>query len=580
MTTRTHRPDPAGAPDRRTSEPEAAVPPFGPLLHEGLDVIARLRPEAELTFASQGQSVTLADLAVRSRRAATRLTDLGLGAGDRIGVLCSNEPAFLVTVFAAARLGVAVCPLPLPTGLRDLDGYLARLRGIVRAARLRHVVVTEEMSAAGPLLVEHLPEVAQVPAGELDEAAAGPLPTDVTPEHELIIQFTSGSTAAPKGVQLSHRNVTACLKAIAAGIDIGRPGERAAIWLPLFHDMGLFATLTAVLSGTPGTIWSPTFFVKDPAGWLSQISAGRYTLCPLPNFAYDYLLREVPPERAADYDLSAWRVAFNGAEPIAPDSLQAFLDRFAPAGFRPGTMMPVYGLAEATLAVTFPPLGRPPRTDWVDRELLRRTGRAEPREAGSEGARGVVGLGYPVLGAEVRVAGPEGRPVGDRQVGEVQVRGASVTAGYLDLDGGLPQPFTADGWLRTGDLGYLADGELHLTGREKEVIIVRGDNYYPEDVEAAVRSDPGVHKRRCVAFADLQEDGERVVLVVETALTDPAERTELVARLRARVRATCGPVDTRVVLVEPKSIPRTSSGKLQRLASRALAVPPTGTATP
>jgi acyl-CoA synthetase (AMP-forming)/AMP-acid ligase II len=239
-------------------------------------------------------------------------------------------------------------------------------------------------------------------------------------------------------------------------------------------------------------------------------------------------------------------------------------------------MFPVYGLAEATLAVTFPPLGRAPRADWVDRELLAATGRAVPVGRGAAGARGVVGLGRAVSGMAVRVADPAtGAVGGDRGVGEVQARGAAVTSGYL---AGGEDLFTADGWLRTGDLGYLVAGELHLTGRIKDMMIVRGANYYPEDVESAARGATGVYKRRCVAFVagDGGGDGtgaERMVLVAETPVDDAGTRRRLASDLRGRVGAATGLAELEVHLLPPRSIPRTSSGKLRRQATRELVAP-------
>ncbi|EWM18996.1 acyltransferase [Kutzneria sp. 744] len=237
-----------------------------------------------------------------------------------------------------------------------------------------------------------------------------------------------------------------------------------------------------------------------------------------------------------------------------------------PAGFRPEAMLVVYGLAEATLAVTFPELGTRPVVDWVDRAALTGDRRARPVAAGAPGARGVVALGSPVKGLDVRIADPDDcRPLGERSLGEVQVRGRSVTTGYL---GATVQPFSADGWLRTGDLGYFAGGQLYVTGRSKEMLIVRGGNFYPEDIEAAARTDPGVHRRRCVAFVS-DDDGDGIIVLVAESLVDSGvERDELTGRLRERVKAVTGLDRLRVVLVGPHAIPRTSSGKLQRIASR------------
>jgi acyl-CoA synthetase (AMP-forming)/AMP-acid ligase II len=495
------------------------------------------------------------------------LARLGAGPGRRIGVLFGTEPDFLPALFGILRTGAAVCPLPLPTTARDLPAYLERLVGIVTAAGLTSVVVSDRLGELEAPLATAL----GVPLHHVAELAGAGGPDRSGPEDTAIVQFTSGSTAAPKGVVLPHRAVTAGLDAINQGAGMDRERDLGAVWLPLYHDMGLFGTLSAVVIGMPVDLWSPAWFIRHPDRWLAAVARGGHTVCPLPNFAYDQLVDAVPAADLAGLDLSRWRVAFNGAEMVSMESIEAFLAHTAPAGFRPEAMFPVYGLAEATLAVTFPPLGRPPRADWVDRERLAATGRAEPVGRDAPGARGVVGLGFPVPGMAVRVADPRtGGPRPEREVGEVQARGASVTTGYLGGGDGL---FTADGWLRTGDLGYLAGGELHLTGRIKDMMIVRGENHYPEDVESAARAATGVYKRRCVAFVAGGGDGtgpERMVLVAETAVADPGHRARLAADLRSRVGAATGLADLDVQLLPPRSIPRTSSGKLRRQATREL----------
>ncbi len=526
-------------------------------------------PTAAVGFPQDGARLTLAELAAGSVAVAGGLTRLGAGPGQRVGVLFGTEPDFLPALFGILRSGAAVCPLPLPTTSRDLPAYLDRLTGIVTAAGLTSVVVSGRLgeleAPLGAALGVPLRHVAEL-AGE--SGAPGPDRSD--PDGTAIVQFTSGSTAAPKGVVLPHRAVAAGLAAINQGGGMDRERDLGAVWLPLYHDMGLFGTLTALVIGMSVDLWSPAYFVRHPDRWLAAIAKGGHTICPLPNFAYDQLLDSVSAEDMAGLDLSRWRIAFNGAEMVSMESVEAFLAHTAPAGFRPETMFPVYGLAEATLAVTFPPLGRAPRADWVDRERLAATGRAEPVGRDAAGARGVVGLGFPVPGMAVRVADPEtggARP--EREVGEVQARGASVTTGYLHGGDGL---FTADGWLRTGDLGYLAAGELHLTGRIKDMMIVRGANHYPEDVESAARGATGVYKRRCVAFVagDSGAGADRMVLVAETSVSGPADRARLAADLRSRVGAATGLADLDVQLLPPRSIPRTSSGKLRRRATREL----------
>jgi acyl-CoA synthetase (AMP-forming)/AMP-acid ligase II len=546
-------------------------------LHGELDRTARSHPAQLVSFVSERVELRLDELCAQSRVMAHSLAASGVRRGDRVGLMLTNEPAFLVALVAVSRLGACACPLSLPTSGRD--GYPDKVQGILAAAEVRQVVVSRKLARLKSLLAQALAGVSQLPADELGDGEAGQFAeaselselselSEVSENDDLIVQFTSGSTSRPKGVRLRHTNLLAGLDAIRSGVDFGRPGDRAGVWLPLFHDMGLVGMLTAVLTGTPVSIWSPSSFVKDPAGWLREMSDGRHTACAMPNFAYDLLRQAVPAADVPGYDLSHWRVAFNGAEPIAADSVAAFLSHFAPAGFRPEAMLPVYGLAEATLAVAFPPLGRAPQVDWVDRATLAESALAMPGDPDSPGARPMVALGGPVRGIEIRIADTKnGGVLGERRVGEVQVHGAPVTPGYVGTD---EQPLTADGWLRTGDLGYLADGELYVTGRIKEMMIVRGANHYPEDIEALIRTDAEVYRRRCVAFIDGSDTAERIVLVAETTVDDADQRSRLAERLRAKVIAETGLDQLAVTLVGPNSIPRTSSGKLQRLASNRL----------
>ncbi|WP_307856418.1 AMP-binding protein [Catenulispora pinistramenti] len=539
----------------------------GRTLHGELDRTARSQPGQLVSFVNERVELRLDELCAQSRSMALVMAESGVRRGDRVGLMLANEPAFLISLVALSRLGACACPLSLPTSGRD--GYAEKVQGILAAAGVRQVVVSRKLARLKSLLAQALAGVSQLPADELAHGEAGEFP-EVSGDDDLIVQFTSGSTSRPKGVRLRQTNLLAGLDAIRLGVDLGRPGDRAGVWLPLFHDMGLVGMLAAVVTGIPVSIWSPSSFVKDPARWLREVSDGGHTACAMPNFAYDLLRQAVPADDVPGYDLSRWRVAFNGAEPIAADSVAAFLAHFEPAGFRPEAMLPVYGLAEATLAVAFPPLGREPKVDWVDRVTLAESALAVPRDSASSGARPVVALGGPVAGIEFRIADPKNDGVlGERRVGEVQVQGAPVTPGYV---GTQEQPLTVDGWLRTGDLGYLADGELHVTGRIKEMMIVRGVNYYPEDIEALIRADAEVYRRRCVAFIEGSEAAERIVLVAETTVDDDDERSRLRERLRAKVIAETGLEQLAVTLVGPNSIPRTSSGKLKRLESNRLVV--------
>ncbi|MQY17133.1 AMP-binding protein [Nocardia macrotermitis] len=535
-------------------------------LPEQLAAVAARHPEISATFWSLSRTLDYATLHREATAAAAALVRRGVGQGEPVGILCPNAPEFLIGLFAITAAGAAATPLPLPAGARQLQAYPDTLAAIVSAAGMRTVLVS-------PQFVTMIDALSDVPVEFVDtatlfaETADADLPL-VRPEDPAIVQFTSGSTAAPKGVRLTHRNVTAGLAAIRSGIDLSL-SDQGGFWLPLFHDMGLFGTLSAILRGIPAHIWSPTAFVKDPARWLREFTSSATTITAMPNFGYEALLAAVPPERAAGYDLRHWRIAFNGAEPISRDVVTAFCERFAPAGFDPAAMFAVYGMAEATLAVTFPPLGRAPLFDWVDRATLSDSGWAHHVSPETPGARAVAGVGAPVAGMRLRVVDPDaGIALPDGEVGEIRIRGDAVTGGYLTADPARTAELFADGWLRTGDLGYLRDGELFVTGRSKDMITVRGVNYYAQDVEAAVGDLGGIHRGRCTATTD-PDDADIIALIVETDYTGTAAH-DLVTAVEARVAARLGLAAVRVYLAAPRSIPRTSSGKPRRPAAREL----------
>lgn len=536
-----------------------------------LDEAAARHPERTVRFWGQGVTVSYRQLAAAARALAAALVAEGVRSGDPVGVLSPNAPEFFVSLFAVAAAGGAACPLPVPFGLRDVGGYGRRLAGIAEAAGMRLALSSPQLGPLAADLAATLPAVrfrtTGVPGpadgGPAIGAPAVPLPR-ATGRDPAIVQFTSGSTAQPKGVVLTHENVLAGLTAIAAGIELG-DGDSGGFWLPLFHDMGLFGVLTGMRAGIGMHVWSPTAFIKSPERWLREFQASGATITAMPNFGYGMLTAAVSPAKAAEFDLARWRIAFNGAEPVLAPTVADFAARFAPAGFRPEAMFPVYGMAEATLAVTFPPPGRAPVFDWVDRDALA-SGQAVPVAPGEPGGRAVAGVGRPVPGIELRVADPAtGAPAPDDAVGEIWIRGASVTSGYLPR-GTAELP---GGWLRTGDLAYQRDGEVYVTGRLKEMITVRGANYYPQDVELIAQGVPGVFRGNCAAVAGTARGGEEVLLIAETRLTGAAA-DQLSADLRRRVAAELGLAAVTVKLVAPRAIPKTSSGKTRRLASRDL----------
>ncbi|WP_054813857.1 AMP-binding protein [Nocardia arizonensis] len=539
-------------------------------LHGLLARVAVDHPLVHARFWSVDESLSYRELDRAARAMASELVRRGIRRGEPIGILCPNAPEFLISLFAVSAAGGAATPLPLPAGAAQAGAYPAKLAAITEAAAMGTIIVSHRFADLSAALID---------AVDVEMLDTGTFSADIDPGDEAlpeldgddaaIVQFTSGSTATPKGVRLTHRNVRTGLAAIRTGIELGLD-DQGGFWLPLFHDMGLFGTLSAILRGIPAHVWSPMSFVKDPARWLGEFAASGTTITAMPNFGYEALLAAVPAESVADYDLSRWRIAFNGAEPISHDVVTAFCERFAPAGFAASTMFGVYGMAEATLAVAFPPLGREPVFDWVDRAALSDEARAENVAPESPSARAVAGVGAAVADLELRVVDAErGVALPDGAVGEIQIRGGSVTAGYLTADpAAVAHLISADGWLNTGDLGYLRDGELYVTGRSKDMITVRGANYYAQDVEAAVRDVEGIYKGRCTAAAD-PTGADIIALIAESEHTgDDAER--LSRDIRARVAAELGLAAVEVHIVAPRSIPRTSSGKLQRLAARDL----------
>ena len=530
-----------------------------------LDEAARVA-DVPISFPSVRETLTLTELAESSAGMAGGLASRGVAPGEPVGLLCPNAPEFLRSFFAVMRLGAVVCPLPIAAGLTQIDTYLDRLQRIAATAGMKRIVMSHRFAQLAGIVSEHLPGVDVIVTDTVH--ADGPVAAaHVHGEDAAIVQFTSGSTADPKGVVLTHDNALAGLDAITVGIEISR-ADSGGFWLPLFHDMGLFATLASILNARPVTIWSPTEFIKRPTDWLRDFVATGATVSAFPNFGYDYLAAACSAEDVKSVgSMSHWRITFNGAESITAASTEGFLRRFAPAGFRPETMFCVYGMAEATLAVTFPPLGRAPLFDAVDRAALS-DGAVVPCGRDDTRARLVANVGTPVRGMQLRLVDPNGQtPTAPDRVGEVQLRGSAVTPGYI---GGQASTFTTDGWLPTGDLGYLRGGDLHVTGRAKEMITVRGMNFYPEDVENLVRTNPGIYRGRCVAFTDPER--ETMSLIAETAVENPADRTKLLGELHEQIRGSLQFGEVDITLLEPRSIPTTTSGKLQRLAARRLLV--------
>ena len=505
---------------------------------------------------ADGATITLPELLDRAQFLAGDFYDRGVRPGDVVGMVLQNGPDFLTTLLGLMYAGAVPAPLALPAALRGLDAYGRHLAAVVADSGMRFLVSGPEMRRIRSRFDDALAAVEFIDIGDL-AAANSRLCVPVDPDALAFIQYTSGSTSSPKGVMLSQRNIATGLDAIRQASAMTH-ADTLAVWLPQFHDMGLVSSLVALAHCGELTLWPPAAFVRDPAKWLTEFAARGCTLSPAPNFSYDLLIEVADRFPPGSLDLSRWRLAYNGAEPVQAGTVRRFATAFAVHGFRAESMYPVYGMAEATLAVTFSPLDTAPRLRWVDRDALNDR-RVVPAEPGAPGTRVLVGVGQPVPDMRVRVG--EGTAA-DRVVDEIQISGGSVTGGYYRRP--RAEHFTPDGWLRTGDLGFVDDGELFVVGRVKDMIIIRGQNIYPEDAEALVRDLPDVYRHRCAVVPRVTDEHEELVLVAETKLDDPARRDALGREIAAALRDGLGLADVVVRLAEPHSLPQTSSGKIQR----------------
>jgi len=499
---------------------------------------------------------------------AARLQARGVGPGSHIALLGPTSRPLVTAIEATWLCGAALIVLPLPMRLASIEAFVAQTRARVASADVDLLVVDPDLLA----LLEPAPGDPPVLSlweltGACPDGRSGPgrwERPEVPPDSLAILQFTSGSTADPKGVMLPHRQICHNLDAMIEATRIDPGHDVLVSWLPLYHDMGLIGLLTEAMTGALNLVLArPQDFLAAPARWLSWMSDFGGTLSAGPNFSYALVTRVLRRLAPGALDLSAWRLALNGAEPVDPATVQDFVDAAAPQGFDPRAALAVFGMAEATLGVTFPPPLSGVGVDVVDRRALEHERLAVP--ATGERVRALARLGRPVAGLEIRIVDPiSGQVMAEREAGELEVRGNSVTPGYYNRPEVTAAAFH-DGWLRTGDLGYLVDGELVVCGRLKDMIIVGGRNVFPEDVERAVAEVEGVRAGNVIAFGIERQSGrEGIVVVAETREGDvPALRAAVADRVRDAVG-----LPPEVVLVTPGTLPKTSSGKLQRSLCR------------
>ena len=508
--------------------------------------------------------VSWADLHDEARSVAAVLQSKGVGPGDHVAILGPTSRDLVTTIQAVWLAGATIVVMPIPMRMGSIEEFVAATRTRLRRADASLFVIDADLAP----FVE--PQPGDPPTVTLDEiaqldAADSFVRHDDDLDRLAILQFTSGSTSDPKGVALPHRAVGANLDAIALAASLDPDDDVLVSWLPLYHDMGLVGLLSlSMTSGTDLVLGAPQDFMAAPLRWMQWISDYGGTATAGPNFSYVLAARAL--RRAEGLDLSRLRIALNGAEPVDPDSVETFVAAAARHGMRPGAVFPAFGMAEVAIAGTFPEPLTGLRTDTIDLKVLEAERYAAPADEGAPHARRLALLGRPVDGLEIRVVDPDsGSPLADREAGELEIRGTSVCNGYYGDDEATAALFR-DGWLRTGDLAYLLDGELVMCGRIKDVIIVGGRNVFPEDIERAVGTVDGVRPGNVIAFgAEGLKGKEAIVVVAETKLTDT---TGLHHVINERIREAVGTPAKDIVLVPPGTLPKTSSGKLQRSLCR------------
>ncbi|BAL23820.1 AMP-dependent synthetase and ligase [Azoarcus sp. KH32C] len=521
---------------------------------------------------AEAATLTHRDLLDGARRIAGGLRQAGLAPGDAVAIMLPTTLDFFTSFFGALLAGGVPVPMYPPTRPSQLEDHLRRQAGILDSCRAPVLITDADVRTVGRLLATQSASLKRVAtAEELARADAPSATATPRPEDLALLQYTSGSTGNPKGVMLTHANLLANIRAWSRRIGMNA-ADVTVSWLPLYHDMGLIAAwLGSLYNGSALVLMSPLDFLSRPARWLWTIHRYRGSLSAGPNFAYELVLKHVEDRELAGLDLSCWRIAANGAEPVSPDTVERFAERLAPYGLRRDAMTPSYGLAENTVGLAVPRPGRGPRIDRVDREtFFRGTGATAAADNDASAIR-FVGCGQPLPGHELRIVDGAGTELPERRVGRIEFRGPSATAGYL-RNPDETRKLWHEGWLDTGDLGYLAGGELFVTGRVKDMIIRGGRNLYPYELEEAIGAQPHVRKG-CVAIfgsPDPATAGERLVAVVETRTQDDDERRRLRHAIdRLAVDLLGVPLDE-VVLAPPHSVLKTSSGKIRRAATRDL----------
>lgn len=516
------------------------------------------------------RSYPFAELRDDAIEAGKRLIDFGIKPGDRVALIADTEPQFCALFFGAVYVGALPVPLPLPTSFGGKEGYIDQLAVQLRSSEPQLLLYPTEISE----ISQAAADACSVPGLDWESFGERTVPEvefpQANPEDVAYLQYSSGSTRFPHGVIISHEALLHNLGSHAIGMLIGQT-DRCISWLPFYHDMGLVGCMLSMVANQVSTDYLKTAdFARRPLAWLDMISRNPGTSCSYsPTFGYDICARRIGSQsHVADrFDLSRWRLAGNGADMIRPDVMQHFTDAFADAGFDPKCFMPSYGLAEATLAVTLMPASEGIIVDLVEESELSGVPKADNDEPTRY--RAIVNCGKAVRDTTIEIREDEGSLMADKAIGQVWVQGPAIMEGYY-RDQDATDACMKDGWLDTGDMGYLSNGYLYVVGRAKDMIIINGKNHWPQDIEWAVEQLPGFKSGDIAAFSITAPGGEETpAVLVQCRTSDVNERTRLHGMIRDKVRAITG-MNCVIELVPPRTLPRTSSGKLSRAKARNL----------
>lgn len=513
------------------------------------------------------------ELRAQARELAKCLRGAGLQRNDRVGIIADMTPDFVVGFYACQYAGLLAVPLPVVTGLGGRHGYEEQLRNILEVSEARIAFGTggalEYLQAASEGLAVKL--VTTVDSFVETERAKDELEPYRAGEASHI-QFSSGSTRYPSGILIMQDALMANARSVGQDALMFEGPERVASWLPFYHDMGLIGCMIMPLTFQFNVDYIHTdAFARRPLQWLQIISENKCTIAFSPSFGYEICTRRAQGKKDLELDLSSWRVAGIGGEMVQANVLQDFANAFSSYGFKDSSFVPSYGLAEATLAFSFVPPGQGVRVDSVDKNVLTKEGRAEPCERNSENVsvRNFAASGYPMPGYKVEIRNDDGAVLSDREVGRVFIKGPSLMAGYFKDRAATANIFDMKGWMDTGDMGYVSEHMLYITGRQKDLIIINGKNIWPQDLEW--HAEGGVEELRprdTAAFTMERDDGkEKAVILVQCRSKDEATREALKKKVHSVIMKGTA-VDCEVVLIPQRCLPYTTSGKLSRAKAK------------